>query len=516
MSRARVLDSALVVVGGLLYTAAFPPHDCAAGAWVALVPLLAVVARTSVAGAFVAGAAYGAVFFTGIVAWVVDAVSAYFSTGVVGALAFSAVICVLYVSIYVGLFAVAARRLLAASRWRALLAIPALWVGYELARARLLTGLPWELLGHSQWRHTTLIQIADLGGVYALSFLVAAVNVGVYLALRRLACTAHPRALARAAAPLAAALALVAGTLMYGNAVLSREGRRSPAPTAVVAIAQANLPTQWRWERSGAERSLLAYSALTRQTIATTHPDLLVWPEYAVTLYPDRDAILLPALTALARSTSAGLVFGAPRIDEAPPHVRYFNSAYHLAPDGTLLAYDKLHLVPFAEYRPASLGEAVAAAEPESEFTAGTESTVFPSAAGRLGVLICYEVIFPELARALVRGGAEVLLNLANDGWLDSAGRGAGAQHLSMAVFRAVENRRYVARAASSGISGFIDPLGRPFALLAVGTRGVTTGEIEPRRDLTIYTRYGDVFAGACALLGVAVLAYPPRRRGRR
>jgi apolipoprotein N-acyltransferase len=85
-----------------------------------------------------------------------------------------------------------------------------------------------------------------------------------------------------------------------------------------------------------------------------------------------------------------------------------------------------------------------------------------------------------------------------------------------MAVFRAVENRRYVARAASSGISGFIDPLGRPFALLAVGTRGVTTGEIEPRRDLTVYTRYGDVFAGACALLGVAVLTYPARRRGRR
>jgi len=516
MSGARVIDAALVVAGGALYTAAFPPHECGLSAWVALVPLLAVVARASPAGAFLAGAAYGATFFTGIVAWVVEAVASYFSTGLAGALAFRTAICVLYVSVYVGIFALAARHLLAGSPWRALVAIPALWVAYELARARLLTGLPWELLGYSQWRQTLLIQVADLGGVYVLSFVVAAVNVGIYLALRRLACSARPAALVRAAAPLAAALALVAATLVYGAITIGRESRRPAGSTAVLALAQGSLPTEWRWERTGAERSLLAYVALSRQAIAASRPDLLVWPEYAVTLYPDRDAVLLPALMPLAHGTAAGLVFGAPRIEGSPPHARYFNSAYHLAPDGTLASYDKLHLVPFAEYRPSALGEAVAAAEADSEFTAGTASTVLPSAAGRLGVLICYEVIFPELTRALVRGGAEVVLNIANDGWLDRAGLGASAQHLSMAVFRAVETRRYVARAASSGISGFIDPLGRPFALLAGGTRGVTTGEIEPRRELTPYTRWGDCFAAACIVLGIGALAPRTRKRGRR
>jgi apolipoprotein N-acyltransferase len=511
--RTRILDAALVVVGGVLYATSFPPYDYDLGAWICLVPLLAVLARVGAWGAFAAGATYGAVFFAGIVPWVFEAVAQYFGAGVFAAAGFSVAICVLYVSGYVGLFAVAARTLLHRGRWRAFVGVPALWVTYELARATLLTGLPWELLGHSQWRHVPLIQVADFGGVYALSFVVAAVNVGIYVAVRSITRTAHVRCLARAGGPLAVALALVVACLVYGATRLDAEHARPARPSALVALAQGNLPANPTWERRAAERDLIAYVDLSRGIIASARPDLLVWPEYAVTLYPDRDTILLPALGDIARRTTAGLVFGAPRLTDAP-RTQYFNAAYHLAPRGTLASYDKIHLVPFAEYRPAPLAEAFAG-ETDGEFSAGTSSTVFETAAGRIGVLICYEVIFPDLARWATLAGAEILVNLSNDGWLDRANLGAGAQHLSMAVFRAVENRRYVARAAASGISGFIDPTGRPFALLDAGRSGTTTGEVSPRRDLSVYTRVGDVLALTCAVVGLALVAVPRRGAAR-
>jgi apolipoprotein N-acyltransferase len=515
--RVRLLDLALVITGGVLYAAAFPPHACDLSAWIALVPLLAVAARATATGAFAAGFVYGTVFFAGIVAWVVEAVSAYFASGVVGAVAFSTLICVLFVAVYVGLFAVAARALLRRRRrWAALFGLPALWVAYELARSRLLTGLPWELLGHSQWRRTELIQIVDVGGVYAVSYLVAAVNVGVFFALCGIARAKTPRRLAHSMMPLAAAAALVALAFAYGMRAVDRELARPPGPRAVVALVQANVPSAWEWQRANAERSLLAYAALTRTTIADTRPDLVVWPEYAVTLYPERDTMLMPALAALAQRTTAGLLFGAPRLrGESGESERYFNAAYHLAPGGALAAYEKIRLVPFAEYQPMALGQAFAA-EADRTFSAGTASTVFETAIGRLGVLICYEAIFPELTRDLVRAGAEVLVNISNDGWLDRAGLGASAQHLSMAVFRAVESRRFLARASSSGISGFVDPLGREFALLGVDQRGVTLGEIEARTGLTFYTRFGDAFAFACIPLGALLLAPAARRRRRR
>jgi apolipoprotein N-acyltransferase len=510
--RTLLLDATLLVIGGVLYGAAFPPHACALGAWVTLVPLLAVAARASVAGAFAAGFLYGTVFFWVTVPWVVEAVAAYFAVGLVGAAALGALICVVFVSVYVGGFAIAARALLRRQRWLALVGVPALWVTGELARATLLTGLPWELLGHSQWQSPLLIQVADLGGVYAVSYLVAAVNVGVYLAVRGLARDDETRQLVRACAPLAAALALVAAVLGYGSWRSALERTRAGAPAALVTVVQGNQPPSWTWDRSRAERTLLLYADLSRRAVAATHPDLLVWPEYAVTLYPGADPMVLPALSTLAASVPGGLVFGAPRTAGSGRAARYFNSAFHLTADQGFAAYDKIHLVPFAEYQPLGIGEAVAATD-ERAFGAGTRSAVFKSAAGRLGVMICYEVVFPELARGLVHAGAEILLNLANDGWMDTAGLGASRQHLSMATFRAVETRRYLVRATTSGVSGFIDPLGRPFGLLGEGERAVTSGVVERRREITPYARYGDLFAVCCGVVGLAALLWSGRRR---
>jgi apolipoprotein N-acyltransferase len=518
--RNRVLAVALVLAGGVLYGAAFPPHECALAAWITLVPLLCVAAHATPRGAFLAGFGYGAALYAATVPWVLGAVRAYFDTGLVGALALSATICLLFVSGWVGLFAVGARVLLARGPWEALAAIPALWVAAEVARATLLSGLPWELLGHALWRQRTLIQAADLAGVYALSYVVAAVNVGVYLALRALARTESPRRLARVAAPLAAALGMVAATAGYGAWRLAGEAKRAAAEAepsvhgVLVALIQGIHPAPRM--PAAIERQLIAYVRRSQETVAHAGPDLLVWPEYAVGAYPEANLAVLPALADLARRTTAGIVFGAPRAEPGAGGARYFNSAWHMGPEGRLAFYDKVRPVPFAEYRPRVPGEAVAADETGADtFSAGETATVFASAAGRLGVLICYEVTFPGLARQLVRAGAEVLLNLSNDAWLDSAGLGAGAQHLSIAVFRAVETRRYLARASAAGISGFIDPTGRPFGLLATGTEGTTTGIVHARREITPYVRWGDTFAAACVALGIATLV-ARRRRPRR
>lgn len=515
--RARLPSVALLLLGGALYAASFPPHDWSRCAWIALVPLLTVAARVRPGAAFAAGALYGAAFFTLTVPWVVEAVRAYFAGSLLVALLFSGAICLVFVSGYVGLFAVGARLLLRGEPWVAVVTVPALWVAGELARATLSSGLPWELLGHSQWRWIDLIQIADWGGVYALSYVVAAVNVAVYLALR--AALALGTVLARGAAvspvaargvvrtalPLAAALTLVAASVGYGRIRVAAEATRSQAPTATIALIQGNHTHARSPSRVALDREVLTYSALSRRAIADARPDLLVWPEYAVGDYPENLPLVLPELMGLARETRAGLVFGAPRLEQAGAQVRSFNAIHHLTPAGTRAAYDKVRLVPFAEYRPAPFGSAFAS-DTDAAFGTGTGATVFPSAIGKLGMLICYEVIFPDLARARVRAGAELLLNLSNDGWLDTAGLGASEQHLSIAVFRAVETRRWVARAATSGISGFIDPVGRPLGLTATGVRTITSARVEPRHDLTVYVRWGDVFAFLCLTIGVGSL----------
>jgi len=499
------LDTALVVLGGVLYSLALPPHDLSIAAWITLVPLLAVATRTSNLGAFVAGFAYGTLFFALTVAWVLDAVAAYFQTGVVGALAFSAAICLLFVSAYVGLFAVGARMLLRDGRWLALIGVPGLWIACELARATFLTGLPWELLGHSQWSTLPLIQVADLGGVYAVSYLVAFVNVGVYLALRELACAPERSTPLRAAMPLTAALALVVMDLGYGAWRLDNEAQRPKAAGAIVAVVQGNQDPSWTWERSRAHRDLVRYSRLTQSALAELSPDLVVWPEYALTLYPGMDPVVQPALERIARRTPGGLVLGAPRLERGTPRARYFNSVFHVPPEGPISAYDKIRLVPFAEYSPLGVAQAIAGEE-DRTFGAGTRSKTLPSAIGRLGPLICYEVIFPHLTRNLVHAGAELLVNLANDGWLDRSGLGASAQHLSMTVFRAIESRRYVVRATTSGISAFVDPTGRVYGRLAAGQAGVTSGRVHARTDRTGYSTYGDVFAVVAGFVSVLAL----------
>jgi apolipoprotein N-acyltransferase len=282
-----------------------------------------------------------------------------------------------------------------------------------------------------------------------------------------------------------------------------------PASGAAVATAlvQGKGTNAQRWMPEHYASTLLHYASLTRLGVNGRQVQLVVWPEFAMGFYLNQNSLLRTQLSAFAQQLNTFLLLGAPRIEAASNGNQYYNSAYLLTPTGEVAdVYDKIRLVPMAEYRVGlSTVPPERPGQPPTEFTAGSRSTVFSLPHGSFGVMICYEATYPHLARRLVRNGAQLLVNISNDTWLAAGGRAAIAQHFSMVVFRAVETRRYLARSATSGVSGFIDPTGHALQLSEVEDQAIV-GNIFPRQELTFYVRYGDWFVGACAIFTVVTL----------
>jgi apolipoprotein N-acyltransferase len=491
-----------------LYVAACPPHDWALAGWVAPGVLLVSAGRLAPARAFAAGVAFGVLMGAGVAGWVFHAMLEYFEFDRLRAAGFAFLVWLVYGGVPFGLLTAAYASL---SRHVAPVMRPPLaawlWVTAELVRAQCLTGLPWELLGHTQYRQLTLVQIADLGGVYAVSFVVVLASVAAVESL--VAVRAGLGGRLRWAGPLVMPTAVLTATLAYGviaRAIVARTDAAAPAST--VAVVQGNIPNAFRWKRAFFEQTLETYAGLTNAT-QPAHPDLIVWPENAADFYLDREPLLRLQLGPVAGLARAGLVLGGPRL-ASDAEAR--NAAYWIGPDGTVRAvYDKQRLVPFAEYDPFARLDAPPSDGPV--YTPGPEAEPIHTGAGALGVVICYEVLFPRLVSALVRRGAEVLVNLSNDSWLDRGDGAAPRQHFSMSVFRAIETRRFLVRAAASGLSGFVTPAGEIYDTIPVGTAAARVGRVAARRGLTLYVRFGDAWVPAVGLAIVAALAAGAHRR---
>ncbi|HWP65269.1 MAG TPA: apolipoprotein N-acyltransferase [Candidatus Limnocylindria bacterium] len=487
--------------GAACYALALPPFDIWPLAWVALVPLLDIAGAASPRAAFGWGAAAGFVTSWTVTWWLAQAISSYFAANIALGAAATCAAYVLAVSSTFGAFA-----WLVATAGRVLprparsFAAAALWVGCEFVRARVLAD-PWALLGYTQYRVVPLIQIASLTGVYGVSFVVALGNAA--LAEMTAAGGSVGERLRAVLAPLATVLAVAlagAGTL---------HGATPPARALPAAIVQTNVPPAYRWDRRYAERQLAAALRLTNEALRDD-PGLVVWPENALSLYLDQEPLLLASLRELARERGTDLVLGGPRHAEG----RTYNSAYVLdGRDGSLHVYDKQRLVPAAEAPIVPVGPTERDESPRS-FTPGRLAGLV-RARTALGVSICHEILYPETVHPAVADGAEVLVNIANDGWLDGGYGVASRQHFAMAVLRAVEARRYLVRAATTGVSGIVDPWGRVLAASAPGVAGVITAPVDARRGTTPYVRFGDWFAVAC-LLCVPALALAARRPAHR
>lgn len=373
----------------------------------------------------------------------------------------------------------------------------AAWTSSEALRARLLSGFPWTPLSCSQWQVPPHLQLAEIGGGYAVSFLILLVNGTLAAAL--LGVFERPRRWLASVPGLVAIVALIAGSVALWRRPLPG------GPAFDVAVIQGNIDQYKKWDAAYEEEIVRSYSTLTREA-ALKKPVLIVWPETAVPGWIPNDPKITRWLTDAARESRTFLLIGAVSRQERGD----FNAAFLLSPKGEIVGqYRKEHLVPFGEYVPLRplLSRCVGVLNDLGSFSPGGEVSGLSFPEARLGVNICFEGLFPHLIRRFTVQGAQVLVNLTNDGWYrDTA---APEQHFAANVLRAVENRRWVVRAANTGYSGFISPRGEITGRTNLLEPAILFGRPQPMEGLTFYARHGDVFVGVCAfflLIGLGVV----------
>ena len=514
MDRARARQILLACASGLLLPLCFPKFDLGYLAWVALIPLHLALDHIPKRRAFWLGWLTGSLGFTGIMAWVVTAMTTYGKVPLPISYAILLLLTV-YLGVYIGLYSVSVvwlRELI--PRYGIFLA-PCFWVSLELLRTYFLSGLPWCLLGYSQYRQIELIQIADHFGVYGVSFLIILVN----LALAEFSSWLMPFFRGFRPAKLPWELVTMTALLMalsweYG-AWISSEAPFSNIPRATlsVGVVQPNIDQAVKWDLAFRDETMERFNRLTGRL--GTGMDLVVWPEAATPFILEREKDYQLELIAWAERAKAPILLGSPALRFYPDRRPYLlNSAYLLNPDGHLLGrYDKHHLVPFGEYIPLKssvlffldkLVEGIGDFEagPGSTVLTFTPKTISSGMAPRpvkFGVAICYEVIFPDLVRRFAANGAEFLVTITNDGWFGPSS--APAQHFAMVVFRSVENHLAFARSANTGISGFIDPFGRILQASPLFTEEAMQATITAWQPHTFYTQHGDVFAYGCVII---------------
>ncbi len=494
----------LSITAGVLLVAGFPPFDFYPAAWFALAPLFMAIRDTGAKRSFYTGCLTGLVFFSGGLYWIFNSVYYYSSIPAVPSVFIVLSLCI-FLSLYVGTFAMLFSIISERSRFPALFIAPVLWVSLEVLRSYLFTGFPWLLLGYSQYKFLQIIQIADIAGIYGVSFLVVAFNGAIYDLAVSLPKRMNRMPLfgrSHMTAGLLLYILLLTASLAYGHWKLStpQEGGAKIS----VSVIQGNIEQDKKWEASSRQEITDTYRRLTLKA-AESSPDLIVWPEAALPFLFSDTSPMSKEMLSFQKEVGIHLITGGvtEKLDDGSSV--YANSAIMISPEGEVKSvYDKIHLVPFGEYVPLGslfpfIKKLVVAI---GDFRPGKEHTVMEMPSAGIGSLICYEIIFPGLTRKFVSKGADVLVTITNDAWFGRTP--APYQHFSMAVFRAVENRVPVIRAANTGVSGFIDRSGRIISRSGIFVEADMTEEITVGDgSRTIYTKFGDLFAFLCIISSV-------------
>ena len=506
----RVLSAS---VSGLLLALCFPNASLLPLLPVALIPLMAAVDGAGAREASTLGGLFGFVFWVTAIPWIAYTVSTFGGVGPVPgvfSLVISAGLCAVPSALMTWIVALVSPR----SGTAVVLTWGAAWAVQEGFRSTLFPfgGFPWVLLGSALADHPVLVQSAALGGVYLTSFLVAAMNAALLVALTRPRRTFRLLWLAGTAV---AALTVVVG----GGLRLSRLPDGEPVLRA--GVVQPNVPQLLRWEGGSAGRQYAELVAQTRRLVAQDRPDVVFWPESASPFSWPWDAGYRESLTDLCRELGTAILVNTVW-SEAPsrPEAAYYNAALLVTKDGPVLPpYLKQRLVPFGEYVPLawllrSVGP-ISRAVPGA-FTPAERSELLRLGSVRLGGAVCYEVVYPGIARRHARDGADVLFTLTNDAWYGKAG--ARRQHWQAAVLRAVETGRPLVRAAITGISGAVDPAGRVLVTIGPDQRGSFSVPLPAPLPAPPAVALGDAPLWVCAAgLAAAILrarAFPPRRPG--
>jgi len=490
--------------------------------WVCLAPMMvASVLARSRARAFLWGMVAGTTAHTAILCWLHPFLVRWARLSSVEAAGVTALL-ILYVALYAGAFSLCVQ--VWAQRWgpsAALVLAPACWSALELARGSLLTGFPWCLLGYSQHPVLTPIQVADLTGIYGVSFLMASAGSLAAIHLTQLA---GRRGLGRSRridrwAPwlLVACLALGLGYGVFR--VATPAVQEQTGDQLSVALIQANVPQADKWDPIQQGRIEADHVAMTREA-ASRGASLIVWSETSVPISITHHPDYALRLEALATETGADLlvgtvIYGPPAASGSDPELESAprNSAVLVRSQGGISGrYDKVHLVPFGEYVP--MKRLLSFLEPlvheASDFQSGEGTRILKGTRAPFSTLICYEAIFPDLTRSAAAMGAEMIVNITNDAWYGDTGM--PRQHLAHAALRAVESRRYLLRCANTGISVIVAPSGRVEAFSSLGQKEILMGAVVPSDELTVYAASGDLFGIACVILAALSLAIAWRR----
>ncbi len=494
------------LLSGILLVLSFPDFDFEFLVWISLVPLFYALEGKTPWNSFWLGFLTGFISFLGILYWIIVAVHNYGNVPLIPSLLILLLL-VGYLSLYVASFAFLYRLIQIRLGLQTILLAPLLWVSLEYLRSFFLTGFPWASLAYSQYINLPFIQLSEVTGIYGPSFMILLVNTCLFTILHQWSKKTFPLR------EVAMTGLLLFGSLVYGYwrmGIVDRQALQSPA--LKIGLVQGNIDQSIKWDESFQKETMKIYERLSYK-VADKKPDLIIWPETATPFFFQDAKEFQPIVLDIPNKTGAYLLFGTPSYKIERGKIHHYNSALLLSPAGEVLGkYDKIHLVPYGEYVPlgdyislGSLGEGI------GNFKPGKEIFNFTLPKGKFGVLICFEIIFPDLCRRFVKAGANFLVTITNDAWFGKTS--APRQHLTIATFRAVENRVFIARAANTGISALIDPVGRIFKEGKIFTEEAMNGTIGLSKERTFYTLYGDVFAWLCSGISVILLGLAVRQK---
>jgi len=496
--KVKIRDVLIAVASGGLTAFSFPKFYLTFLGWISLIPLLYIILKKTPKQSFLLGLAAGFSYYAVLIYWIPFVPAHYGNLSIVVSLLIY-IILVLLLALFWAFFCLLWTKIYQSFPRLAFLLTPFLWISFEYIITYFLTGFPWGLLGSSQYSNIYFIQLASITGVYGLSFVLVLFQSMFLYSMKY-----------REKAPFFIGLALV--LLIHLGGFLSIKKIPDTEKSFTAAVIQGNVSSNMYWQKIS-NREIWNYFSqhleLSRQAYEKGSR-LIVWPEFSVPIcFSCSEDIYLAfkgKLYQFVQGTRSTLLLGTIEKAGTYGNIKYYNTAICLSPDLSMSLYYKMHLVPFGEYTPykkiffflekmtVSIGD----------ISPGTQYSFHKFENTKFGSPICYEIIFPNLVRKFVKKGASFLVTITNDGWYEKSA--APYQHFSIAVLRAVENRRYLLRAATTGISGIIDPFGRIVSKSELMTQTYLTGNITPSQKLTFYTKFGDVLPRASLTLAVMFL----------
>jgi apolipoprotein N-acyltransferase len=515
MSSNNLTRAAFAVASGLALGLAFPKFDYNLLAWVAFVPLFYAIDGEGLGRVF--GWSYLQGFAANVVGlyWIPVPLHDFANVRIEFAI-FPMLLLAGAVAINTAIAIWAAEFVARRARLPMVLTMPIAWTALEWFRTYVPASFPWNLLGYVAYRNLELIQFAEFTGVYGVSALIMFFNAVVYVVISRRGSTRLQTAC------LSTLTALMIAMVAFGAWRINNLKNAPSTGSFKVAMIQANIPQSLKWDPNFLPQSFKAYQDGTVDA-AQRGADLIAWPEAAAAFlfqpddrYPPMlasDAQYRTALLTLAKNVGKPILFGAPALAVKDDRVAgFYNRAYlvNAKGEGEVDAdYDKIELVPFGEYVPARaiLGYFVnRVVQGFGDMLPGSAQTLFEVKGAKLGILICYESIFPDLTRREVDEGADVLVNITNDAWYGESS--APYQALAMAAMRSAETKVPMVRVANTGISALIEPSGRITDRTPLFKRETSIVDVSWRPVRTLYTMIGDVFAELCFALTLGGLIF--------